>query len=343
MVRHSTSLPAILIGLALLVAGLACAETREPSKAQQAGVNRWTHIEFVERYAFRGPVLEDKDLSGIACVLPTRCLVGADESRMVQVVELSRPDKTLRVLRTVELLTSGDEIDIEAVAAGGDSYYIIGSHGIAKKSGEVQGNRYRLFRLKVDPDIGMPAGAANAISVASLSEILRGDPILGSHFGKPLQQRGVNIEGLATRNGRLFVGFRNPNLGGYAFVMEIGADEVFAGTGNPRYVLHKLPLGSGLGIREIVAAQSGFLIIAGNAGSEPSDDYPEAVDYDENRGFWMFGWDGRGSDVNRIGRIPNTPGKAEAMTILDESEDHVTVLILFDGARNGQPSVYRIY
>ncbi len=328
----------VSIALMLLTVGRGCADTKE---APADGTKRWTRIDFVEHYSFGGPVLEDKDLSGIACISPTRCLVGADEGRSVQVVALSRADKTLTALRTVDLLSSGDEIDIEAIAVEGDAYYIVGSHGIAKKSGDVQSNRYRLFRLKVEPSTGLPSTAPGGLSVTSLSEILRTDPVLGPHFGKPLQQRGVSIEGLAIRNGRLFVGLRNPNLDGYAHVIEVGADDIFATT-TPSYVLHKLRLGAGLGIREIVAVREGFLIIAGNAGSEPSTEYPETIDYEEGRGYSMFSWDGRRSQVSKIGPIPNAPAKAEAMTVLEESADRVTVLILFDGVKNGRPSVYRI-
>jgi hypothetical protein len=338
MMYRSTSVTAYrAIVLVLGVLNVSCAEISAD------GTKRWTHIDYAGRYAFDGSVLEDKDLSGIACISPTRCLVGADEGGSVQVVELSRADKTLKVLHTVELLSSDAEIDIEGIAAEGDCYYIIGSHGVAKKTGDVQGDRFKLFRLKVDPLTGLPAEGRASLAVTSLSGILRNDPLLGPHFGKPLQQRGVNIEGLAVRNGRLFVGLRNPNLDGYAFVIEVGADEVFAGSGRSQYTLHKLLLGRGLGIREIVAAKEGFLLIAGNAGSEPSAEYLQALDYEKGRGFSMFHWAGRGSQADEIGPIPNTPAKAEAMTILDESDDQVTVLVLYDGVKEGQPSVYRIY
>jgi hypothetical protein len=292
----------------------------------------------VDHYSFAGNVLEDTNLSGIACLSDKSCLVGADEGRSVQSVELSRTAKTLKAGKAIPLLQSGKEIDIEAIAAEGDSYYIIGSHGISKKQGEQQTNRFRVFRLKMDRKTGMPAD----VNVASLSGILRADVVLSEHFQMPLQQNGVNIEGLAARNGRLFVGFRGPTLGGFAFVMEIGEDEVFARKSPPLYTLHKLRLGEGLGIREIVAAKSGFLIIAGNAGSEPSKRFTESENYEEDREFSLVFWDGRGSEVRRIGSIPNPPGKAEGMTVLEESASEITVLILFDGPKGGQPSVYRI-
>jgi hypothetical protein len=332
---------------------LACAAG--PACGKSGGVGgvqgRWTRIERVGRYTFEGGVVADKDLSGIACISDKYCLIGADETREVQVVELSRPTRTLRIMETLSLLRSGSEIDTEAIAAEGDCYYIVGSHGISKKQGERQSNRCSIFRLRVDPQTGLPKGPSKTdarvpagLDVASLNDILRADPVLGPHVGQPLQQRGLNIEALAVRNGRLFIGFRNPNLNGYAFVMEIGAADVFASKPRPAYTLHRLRLGEGLGIRELVAAKSCFLLIAGNAGSEPSDKYAEAEDYEEDRDFFLFTWEGKGPDVHKIGPLPDVVAgaKAEAMTILEEAPDHLTVLILFDGAKGGRPTVYRI-
>ncbi len=92
-----------------------------------------------------------------------------------------------------------------------------------------------------------------------------------------------------------------------------------------------------------MAAKSDFLLIAGNSAAEPSEKFTESAEYDEDREFLLFSWDGRSPDVHRIGPIPDVRGKAEAMTILEEAEDHVTVLVLFDGPRRGRPTVYRIY
>ncbi len=328
-------------GLFLIILGQGCAEREQPEPNGGQSMGAWNHVEFVESYSFRGSVLEDKDLSGIACVSPTHCLIGADESGAVQVVELSRADRTLTVRNAVSLLGSDEEIDIEAIAAEGDGYYIVGSHGVAKKSGERQAERYTICRLRVDLATGLPVDGS--VSVASLGPILEADRTLEPYFAKPLQQKGVNIEGLAVREGQLFVGLRNPNLGGYAFVLEVGADDVFSKAQNPAYTLHKVMLGEGLGIREIVTAKKGFLLIAGNAGSEPSDVYLQAQDYEKDRGYSLFEWDGRGSTAHQIGSIPDPPGKAEAMTVLDEKPDETTVLVFFDGARQGAPSVYRLY
>ena len=106
-----------------------------------------------------------------------------------------------------------------------------------------------------------------------------------------------------------------------------------SGKPQPQYTLHKLRLGEGLGIREIVATRAGFLIIAGNAGSEPSKKFAESEGYEKGRGYSLVFWDGKGPEVGRIGSIPNPPGKAEAMTVLEETPSDITVLILFDGPK----------
>jgi hypothetical protein len=333
---------ACLVAWACVIAWGGPAGAGNPSKP-------WNRIEVIGPYTLVGEVVEDKDLSGLAFVSDRFGLLGADEARQVQVVELSRPDKTLRVVETISLLHSGSEIDIEAIAAEADCYYIVGSHGAAKKTGVHQDNRYRIFRLRVDPGTGRPrtvpgvdVRASSELEVASLAEVLRMDPVLGPHFGRPLQRRGVNIEGLAARGGQLYVGFRAPNLGGEALVMEIRADDVFRGKPRPVYKLHRLRLGKGLGIRELVTTRSAFLLIAGNAGSEPSEEYPQSEDYDKKRDFFLFRWDGHDPAVQKIGTLPKTDGQAEAMAVLEETNSSVTVLILFDGPKGGRPTVYRI-
>jgi hypothetical protein len=327
----------------------ACSGSDGRAEAAGSDMSRWTLIEVVGRYSLLGDVVDPKNLSGMAFISDRFGLIGGDEAQEVQAVEISRQGKTLRVIGTIPLVLSGSEIDTEAIAAEDSCYYIVGSHGASKKKGERQDNRYSIFRLKVDPVTGIPSGfraggsrLPAGLQKASLAGVLRADPVLGEHFGKPLQQKGINIEGLAACNGQLFVGFRNPNLGGCAFVMEIRADDVFGGKTRPPYTLHKLRLGEGLGIREIVAAKSCFLMIAGNAGSEPSKKYGESEDYEKDRGFFLFSWDGKGTDVHNIGALQKVKGKPEAMAILEETNDSVTVLILSDGPNRGRPTVYRI-
>jgi len=185
--RIVTHVAGLLSLLMILVVGPACGKSESPSPQASNPPGRWTRIKEEGRYSFRGQISEDQDLSGLAAISDRFGLIGADASREVQVVEISRKDKTIRVRETVSLAQSGDEIDIEAIAAEGNDYYIIGSHGISKKEGLEQSNRSRLFRLGVDPATGRPTRPLS-LERTSLADILRSDPVLGEHFGKPLQQ-----------------------------------------------------------------------------------------------------------------------------------------------------------
>jgi hypothetical protein len=299
----------------------------------------WTRIEMVDRYLFEGDVVQGRDLSGLAFISDRFGLLGADEARQVQVVEMVRPAR-LRVLETITL-RSGRKSTPKRLPPRGTAITSSARMG-PPRPGQQQQNRYRIFRLQVDRATGRPSGPpAASLKAASLADVLRADPVLGPHLAQPLQRRGVNIEGLAARNGRLYVGFRSPNLQGDALVMEIRADDVFAATPRSTYTLHRLRLGPGLGIRDLAAARSGFLLMAGNAGSEPSPEYPDSQDYEKDREFFLFHWDGKvlwctrsdRSQDHRSGRSPDHPGGESNST---------TVLVLFDGPEGGRPTVYRI-
>ncbi len=304
-----------------------------------------------------GNVIGPRDLSGIARVGDFHCLIGSDEGVYVQicrfVVQRMEIVVDKPIISRIELLSPkvGSEIDIEAIAAIGNTYYVMGSHGVAKKSGLFMEARHSCFRFDIDPKTGQKAGY---VQKSSLQRLLRNDPVLGPYYGKVLQQQGVNIEGLAAKDGRLFIGFRSPNLGGKAYVLEISPEELFGDHDETSYNLHTVVLGEGLGIRELVAIQSGkdyngFLIIAGNAGCEPGDgDNPDTVtdvkDWKPGRGFFLFYWDGR-EQAEAIGGIPRSSDgyKAEAITILSDTKEAFDLLILFDGPPGGAPTVYRVY
>ena len=181
----------VVIGLAPL--GSALARAAPGGDRSRPVHKKWNRIEFLGHYSFRGAVRHDKDLSGIASISDTRCLVGPDEGRGVQVVSLSRESQTLSVLEDVPLLESGDEIDIEAIAAEQGTYYITGSHGLAKQGGGYQENRYRIFRLEANRATGSPVGVVDPrtripvrLKVGTLSHLLQTDAVLGRFFRRPL-------------------------------------------------------------------------------------------------------------------------------------------------------------
>jgi hypothetical protein len=253
-------------------------------------------------FKLRGNVLEPRDLSGMVLFSATHGLIGADEGAAVQVFELRRARRELHVVDTILLANDGQELDIEAIAADQAYCYVIGSHGASKVKGELQASRHGLFRISmedlrsrystspVDSARRVTGNRAVRIERSSLATLLQNDPILGPHFHRPLQQQGVNIEGLAARHGRLVAGLRGPNLGGTAFAIQVNADDLFAEPSDVSYRLHRLAVGRGYGIREAVVAQDRVLLILGNSGSEPSDDHSTSIDFSRGRRTsWRLG------------------------------------------------------
>jgi hypothetical protein len=222
----------------------------------------------------------------------------------------------------------GNEVDAEGVAVShGDScYYVTGSHGVGRKNGEMQASRCTVFRVPVHAGTGEPSGAADQ---GSLLPWVRGHAVLGPSVGQPLQANGFNIEGLTHRDGRLWFGVRAPNLGGDTFVIEAAPASLFGGP--PQATLHRLPVGPGLGIREITALREGFLVVTGTAASDAGRDDSFAV------WFWTPG--GR---PRFAGELPALPAKAEGLYLLNETADHVDALVICDGTGGGSPKAYRI-
>jgi hypothetical protein len=106
----------------------------------------------------------------------------------------------------------------------------------------------------------------------SLIAALQEDDHLGPFLTFPLpnKENGFDIEGLAVRDNRLFLGFRGPVLRGWAIILEIALEEQEAGTlalqpigeaGEP-YKKHFVYL-NGLGIRELCWHHDDLLILAG--------------------------------------------------------------------------------
>jgi hypothetical protein len=272
---------------------------------------------------------EDKDLSGMASWDGVHCLVCSDELREIQTGRID--GNTIHGGAAVTLLQgSGTEVDAEGVAVSrdGNCYYVTGSHGVGKRSGDVEMSRSTVFRIPVNPATGQPAGA---VTSGSLLPWLRDNPELRPTIAKSLQANGFNIEGLTYRGGKLWFGVRAPNLNGDAFVIEAEPGSLFAGT--PKATLHRLKVGAGLGLREIAALRDGFLIVTGAALSD--------VGRDDSFALWLWNSAGAGNP-KFIGELPAPSGKAEGLFILDEAAGHIDVLVIFDGAKGGGAKAYRV-
>jgi hypothetical protein len=169
---------------------------------------------------FKGHIHHPMDVSAIA-VVKGYLVIGSDEGNMVQI--LKRDGERYKVFRDVILDAHGKEIDIEGITSEGDTVYVVGSHSRHREKVEEQNtsqenrqrllivqrdeSRERLYRFRLDAD-----GKESQLEVTSLMPAIEQDPVLKEFTRLPGKENGVDIEGLAVRDGRLYVGFRGPVL-----------------------------------------------------------------------------------------------------------------------------------
>lgn len=290
------------------------------------------------------------DLSGIAAATGSQCLVGSDESFHVQPGVIDAAQRRIEAGPPIALPLevapgkSGKpgkrEVDIEGVVFAPESgaYYVVGSHGVGKKKGDLQPARHSVFELPVDPRTGLVD--PSRIRRSSLSPWLEATPAVAAHLHRPLQHNGLNIEGLAQAGGRLFFGLRSPNKRGRALVLELPADELFGGQPRPLAV-HQVKVGAGRGIRELAAVRGGFVVLTGNASAEASRKIPRSAAPGPDTRFELLLWNGRDPAATRLGVLPATGGKAEGLLVLEDAGQHVDLLVLFDSLPGGAPVCVR--
>lgn len=299
-----------------------------------------SQLDATSSFLLQGDVWGPSDVSTISRGDGDMGVIASDEGAVVQVISFSADGREAHIITNHRLAEPESlEIDLEASAFMDGWFYVTGSHGLAKKKGTYQESRYRIYRFR----LGNNSVLSN-LQTAILDKIFTDDPILGKHYKKPLQQKGVNIEGLVARDKALFLGLRSPNLDGDAFVIRVDPEGVFTDE-NPSYDLLSLPLGTGLGIRAMTLFRDGFLIIAGNAGSETSKDFPATVDFIDGRSSKLVFWNPTTSEVVHLGALPRKgKGKEEAILTISEGGADVgaEILILYDSIRNGGGTIFRI-
>ncbi len=310
-----------------------CADAQSPGDGP-VGKGTWTIERSTEYWRITGNLAAPANISAIASVDGKGFLIGSDDLMIAQYGTIDRKAKTLQIGGDVALLDkkADDEIDIEGIAAApaDGHYFVTGSHGLTKK-GDMNKERRSIFRVSVSAS----GAVSRKIDQATLRDIFERDPVLRQFWEKPQQEGGINVEGLAWMNGSLFVGLRSPNVDDHALVVQVSAAQLFR-KGKVAHQLHLLPLGDGLGIREMVSIAEGFLIVAGNAGDEPTRDYPVPRDYRKDRAYELFFWNGA-DKVERLMQLPRLPGRPEAVLVLDDSEARTSLLVLWDGIAGGAP------
>jgi hypothetical protein len=294
-----------------------------------------------------------KAISGAACAptSPAVCLAVNDEKKYAQFFSIDRfklvPGEFIRLVPDKDGDFKFDELDTEGVAYDDGFFYVIGSHGAPRNAEKsFDPSRFFIFRFRVDGRTGKPSfrysdkyvDPEGIVRSNRLRHVIKSAEKIGLFAEEPLACRGANIEGIAVKAGRIFLGFRAPSINGEAFIMEVDANAVF-GTGPIEAKVHQVRLGKDVGIRDLAAVQSGLLILAGPAADEKSLANGKTIDYP------VFHWDGRSPDVKPLGRLDGVPkkGKPETLLVLEDSAPKpYRVLVLIENTENASPTEYVI-
>lgn len=193
-------------------------------------------------------------------------------------------------------LVSGkqDEIDLEGLSfddATGRLWFV-GSHSgkrgknkekeptldgelAALGPGQNQPNRYLLGAIdirnwgaKTPPSFSKTDGRflPRKETGNDVTKALLANPLFAPFMGIPSKDNGFDIEGIAARDGQVFLGLRGPVLNGWASILQCaptdaGAHHLSLG-GGPNFFHHLLNL-DGLGVRDLCVHGDDLLILAG--------------------------------------------------------------------------------
>jgi hypothetical protein len=346
---HSNALQRRLAAAGMLAIFLAAAVPAAAQVLEPDGL-RWR----VAPDFGKGPEAR-REISGAACA-PTSppwhsCLAVNDEKKYAQffAIEVGTAEDGTAEGGTAEGGTivpgalvrlspegkSGDP-DAEGVAYDGGYFYITGSHGRSRNTDKPNASSYRVFRIKADPRTGRPPVTSDdeVVGIESsdrLKGLIAAAAPVGRFEDRPLAKGGLNVEGIAVKNGRMFVGFRGPSIDRQAFIMSLDADALFTGAGT-RARMHALALGKNVGIRDLAAVDDGLLVLSGPMREEKK---PFAV--------WL--WNER-EGARLLGVIPRhhipKSAKAETLLVLATEPRAYRVLVMFDGVENGGPMSFRL-
>jgi hypothetical protein len=281
------------------------------------------------------------NLSGAACVPTTprfsSCLIVNDDKKYAQFFSLEG-DK-ISPKKLIRLADSDDDPDAEGTAYADGYFYITGSHGRSRNKDKPNDSSYVVFRFPVDPKTGEPPFVPTdetVIAVESstrLRDAIRNGDNLKDYYDQPLAKGGANVEGVAVKNGRMYLGFRGPSVDNRAFILSVDAAAVFTKEADLKAKVVPLTLGDDTGIRDLAAVEDGILVLAGPTRNE---DVPYAV--------WL--WNDGGGAPKRLGQLDlkSVPkdAKAEILLVLAEETKEYRVLVMFDGIENGGPMSFKL-
>jgi hypothetical protein len=302
-------------------------------------------LQFIGGVRMDGDILDgddiSEDVSGITCIDRDKCIVLSDETLYVQSARYSEGGPlSIQVNEDPIYMTyTGKELDLEATSNDGRYFYVVGSHGLARKKQVKQASRYRFFRFELDSRGKIKRSSKIELS---LYKILQSHSELTPYLDIKLQDNGLNIEGLACLGGSIFIGLRAPSIDGHAVVLEINKGEFVRYSSNVHSKIHKLPLGMGKGIRDLAAYNEGLFILVGDAG--PKDSVIFSSTKETSFAYWN-------TDSKNVSWIPYNSvktqsqifgnSKPEGIEVIKGAEND-TLVVVSDSCDNGCPVSFKI-
>ena len=229
----------------------------------------WSFKASSKSFKVSGKLLDGLNISGAASVKGGELILACDELKHgVQAGHLDLEKGEITVDDKEFMLLDGNkkELDLEGAASDPEHhrYYTCGSCSVSRRKGEPAPDRQWLFRFEADAKTG--ALLPDKVTKVSLAEAMKADAFLNEHLNKSASEMGIDVEGIAFKDGKLWFGLRSPNVNGWGFVVSASADDLMAKK-PVVFQRHELPLGEDLGIRDIVPLKDGFLLITGPTGA----------------------------------------------------------------------------
>jgi Protein of unknown function (DUF3616) len=305
-------------------------------------------------------MLGDKNASAI-CLWKENVLVVADEiTDKGNVVQAFQPDgldfqavgQGLTVLDEPGIAV--EEMDLEGIAVDGQTVYVLGSHSARRKKTDT-GKAYSKNREGLTkPAEAQPArdvlirfhledsGKAGPIHRTSLRSFFDSTEPFRSSAAIASKENGIDAEGLAVMNDKLYIGFRGPVLrGNYTPILKCQFGQPIS---DPEVLFVNL---GGRGVRDLARVETGLLILAGPVGDGPGT-------------YQLYRWDGRDGvpgtgaptsihdpglfllgDVS-VPDVTTGEAKPEGVTVLKETNKHWEILVVFDGLPDGHATRFRV-
>jgi len=283
------------------------------------------------------------NLSGAACVPTTppftSCLIANDEKKYAQFFSIEGTRITPRALIRLVAKDSDGDPDAEGAAYDNGYFYVTGSHGRTRHKDKRNDSSYAVFRFPVDQKTGLPPFEVSEKKVvgvessARLRHAIRHGDVIKDFYNRPLASGGVNIEGIAVKDGRMHLGLRGPSHRGHAFILSVDAAALFTPDGDLKAAVTPLALGHDAGIRDLAAVGDGILVLSGPVNEQA---VAPAIHH----------WSEKTGALKPLGELqfPKDLGaaKAETLLVLEEQPAGWRLLVMFDGPENGAPTEYLV-